>query len=108
MIDQLAPGVLEVWTPSAVVAALVGAVVMGLVFETVAPASRTWRLVFAYVAGVGLLGVAVFWSGQTVDSILQGDANLGREIGRGLLQAVFVFTAAVSAGLARRRSQESS
>jgi hypothetical protein len=100
VIDDLLTGLSGVWTPAAVLAALAGGIVVGLIAEGTSP-PRAWRLLLTSALLVGTIGVTVFWSGQIADALLQADQPWGRVVARALLQELFVLAAAVAAALLR-------
>ncbi len=102
MIGALVSGTTEVWTLSAVVAAVLGGLAVGWAVEYVSP-TRNARALVIIVLGMGTLATAVFWSGQVMDAVLSGDPHWGRACGRACLQELFVVCVALAAGYARKR-----
>ncbi len=102
IVEQLLDGMAVIWTPSAVIAAVLGGIAVGWAVEAMSP-TRQWKALGVIVFALGTLSMLVFWSGQIVDETLSGDPSWSRAVGRGTLQWLFVLVMALSAAFGRWR-----
>ncbi len=104
MIGILVEGFVAIWTPAAILAAILGGFAVGWVIEYRSPPSSP-RAIGLSIASIGTLAVAVFWSGQIADNLLSGDPSWGRACGRCVIQELFFLTVAGAAAFTRARDR---
>lgn len=97
---------LTVWTPGALLSAIVGGALLGVVVSALDNPRFSAFESAALLLGFGIVAGGVFFAGQIVDTLgSQGPAFAWRVASRFGLFIVFVATMALGMGLAMRHSR---